>query len=102
MNEHDVYIFDMGNPIKLLDVINQMQDLLGTKSLIVETGLRPGEKLHEDLVFNDEVLQDTGEYRIKGASINLSDEYINYIYELVVDLETSKLIDLLTRKELLR
>ena len=45
----DVLILDMGEPVKILDIANRMIEISGKKIEIVFTGLRPGEKLHEDL-----------------------------------------------------
>jgi dTDP-glucose 4,6-dehydratase len=39
----------MGEPVKVLDIANKMIEASGKKIDIVFTGLRPGEKLHEDL-----------------------------------------------------
>ena len=51
-----IFVLDMGNPVKILDVAKQMIELnglkVGTDIEIVFTGIRPGEKLHEDLVFD--------------------------------------------------
>lgn len=54
----DVLILDMGKPVKILDIANKMIEISGKKIEIVFTGLRPGEKLHEDLIGADE----TGEF----------------------------------------
>ena len=43
-------ILDMGEPVKILDVAQRMIAMSGKKVEIVYTGLRPGEKLHEELV----------------------------------------------------
>lgn len=45
----DVLILDMGEPVKILDIANRMIEISGKRIEIVFTGLRPGEKLHEDL-----------------------------------------------------
>lgn len=45
----DVLILDMGEPVKIIDIANRMIEISGKKIEIVYTGLRPGEKLHEDL-----------------------------------------------------
>lgn len=45
----DVLILDMGEPVKIIDIANRMIEISGKKIEIVFTGLRPGEKLHEDL-----------------------------------------------------
>lgn len=51
-----IFVLDMGSPVKILDVAKQMIELnglkVGTDIEIVFTGIRPGEKLHEDLVFD--------------------------------------------------
>jgi dTDP-glucose 4,6-dehydratase len=45
----DVLVLDMGEPVKIIDIANRMIEISGKKIEIVYTGLRPGEKLHEDL-----------------------------------------------------
>ncbi|CAA9265891.1 MAG: UDP-N-acetylglucosamine 4,6-dehydratase [uncultured Arthrobacter sp.] len=50
----EVLILDMGEPVKILDVAQRMIAMSGKEVPIVFTGLRPGEKLHEDLVGVDE------------------------------------------------
>jgi len=49
IKEGHVHVFNMGEPILLLDIIANMQRLLGTNSQILLTGLREGEKLRENL-----------------------------------------------------
>ncbi len=50
----EIYIFDMGNPIKIIDLANKMIKLAGfvpEKDIKIQiTGLRPGEKLYEELL----------------------------------------------------
>ena len=54
----EIYIFDMGKPVKIYDLACRMITLAGLKVgkdiEIVETGLRPGEKLFEELLNNKE------------------------------------------------
>lgn len=50
----EVLILDMGEPVKILDVARRMIAMSGKDIDIVFTGLRKGEKLHEDLVGVDE------------------------------------------------
>lgn len=45
----EVMILDMGDPVRILDVAHRLIELSGKDVDIVFTGLRPGEKLHEDL-----------------------------------------------------
>lgn len=53
----EVFVFDMGNPVKILDLAKRMIKLSGfevdTDIKIVYTGLRPGEKLYEELLSDD-------------------------------------------------
>lgn len=46
----EVLILDMGQPVKILDVAERMVEMSGKQIEIVYTGLRPGEKLHEELI----------------------------------------------------
>lgn len=46
----EVLILDMGEPVSILEVAKRMISMSGKKIDIVYTGLRPGEKLHEELV----------------------------------------------------
>lgn len=58
----DVLILDMGKPVKILDIANKMIEISNRKIEIVFTGLRPGEKLHEELFGENE----TGEILSEG------------------------------------
>ena len=51
----EVMILDMGEPVKILDVAQRMIAMSGKKVDIIYTGLRPGEKLHEELVGTGEL-----------------------------------------------
>ncbi|MBK5195831.1 MAG: polysaccharide biosynthesis protein [Proteiniphilum sp.] len=47
----EIYIFDMGKPVKILDLAKRMIRLSGSKNVKIEfTGLRNGEKLYEELL----------------------------------------------------
>ncbi|MCU1546594.1 MAG: polysaccharide biosynthesis protein [Homoserinimonas sp.] len=50
----EVLILDMGEPVKILDVANRMIDMSGKDIAIIYTGLRQGEKLHEELIGENE------------------------------------------------
>ena len=45
----EVLLLDMGEPVKILDIAERMIAMSGSEADIVFTGLRPGEKLHEEL-----------------------------------------------------
>lgn len=52
----NIYVLDMGKPVKIVDLAKRMIELsnlqVNSDIEIVYTGIRPGEKLHEDLVFD--------------------------------------------------
>ena len=51
----ELYVLDMGEPVKIRDLAEQMIQLYGTgKEKIIYTGLRPGEKLYEELLRSEE------------------------------------------------
>lgn len=51
----DIFVFDMGKPVKIYDLAKKMIQLSGLKGIeIKEIGLRPGEKLYEELLANKE------------------------------------------------
>lgn len=50
----EVLVLDMGEPVRILDVAEQMMSMAGTTVPVEFTGLRPGEKLHEDLLATGE------------------------------------------------
>lgn len=64
----ELYVLDMGNPVKILDLAENMVRLSGLEPYkdidIVETGLRPGEKLYEELLIKTEELDKTGNEKI--------------------------------------
>lgn len=56
----ELFVLDMGHPVKILDLAENMINLVGAKGIeIVETGLRPGEKLYEELLVDTDKLGKT-------------------------------------------
>ena len=85
----EIYIFDMGEPVKILDLAKKMIRLAGYKPNIdipIEyTGLRPGEKLYEELLNNKEITQKTHHPKIMIATVREYDyqEVSKKINELI-------------------
>jgi len=79
----ELFILDMGEPIKIVDLAQQMIRLYGkeNKVKIVFTGLRPGEKLYEEL------LLDESEEQTKYSSIFIAKPTPYDITQLTHDIE---------------
>ncbi|MCW2778102.1 MAG: Polysaccharide biosynthesis protein CapD-like [Frankiales bacterium] len=62
----EVFLLDMGEPVKILDLAERIIDLAGHRDdvQVQITGLRPGEKLHEELSSKDETVHPTGHGKI--------------------------------------
>jgi len=76
-NGGEIFVFDMGKPVKIVDLAENMIRLSGLepgKDIKIEfRGLRPGEKLYEELLsFNEEVLP-THHEKIMKAKVEKSD-----------------------------
>ena len=75
----EIFVLDMGEPVKILDLAKNLIRLSGYKvdeDIKIEfTGLRPGEKLYEELLMDEEGLQDTANKMIHiGKPIDLDEE----------------------------
>ncbi len=56
----ELFVLDMGQPVKILDLAENMIKLSGVRDIeIIETGLRPGEKLYEELLVKTDELEKT-------------------------------------------
>lgn len=90
----EIYVFDMGNPVKISDLAKKMIKLAGyvpdEDIKIVYTGLRPGEKLYEELLNEDETTIPTHNAKIKISNVRLYD-YHN------VAIAINELLDLNTK-----
>lgn len=88
-NGGEIYIFDMGMPVKIIDLAKKMIKLsglqLGKDIQINFTGLRPGEKLYEELLNNKENTLPTYHPKIMIAKIQQykSDFVVSKINELL-------------------
>ena len=69
-NGGEIYIFDMGNPVRIADLAKRMIKLSGAKNVKIEySGLRDGEKLFEELLNDTEVTKPTHHPKIKIAAV---------------------------------
>jgi FlaA1/EpsC-like NDP-sugar epimerase len=69
----EIYVFDMGNPVKISHLAKKMIQMAGlipgVDIQIVYTGLRPGEKLYEELLNHTEQVRPTNHPKIMVASV---------------------------------
>lgn len=76
-NGGEIYIFDMGQPVKIYDLAERMISLSGLRPgqdiEIIETGLRPGEKLYEELLNDKEKTMATSHNKIMIAKVRVYD-----------------------------
>lgn len=69
-NGGEIYIFDMGKPVRIADLAKRMIKLSGAKNVKIEyTGLRDGEKLFEELLNDTEITKPTHHPKIKIAAV---------------------------------
>ena len=88
-NGGEIYVFDMGKPVKIVDLALKMIQLAGLvpdKDIkIVFTGLRPGEKLYEELLNEKEKTLPTHHEKIKIAKVMTASfaKILNEIQQLI-------------------
>jgi FlaA1/EpsC-like NDP-sugar epimerase len=86
LNEGDIHILDMGKPVKLLDIINKLIEILDGKSEIVIVGLREGEKMQEELWSSQESILQTKIEGIKALNLVINKQ-------IPIDYEENPLTD---------
>lgn len=87
-NGGEIYIFDMGKPVKIVDLAKRMISLSGRTDVKIEfTGLRHGEKLYEELLNVKELTKPTYHEKIMIATVR------EYDYDEVKE-RIQKLIDI--------
>ncbi len=101
-NGGEVFVLDMGEPVKIIDLAKDLISLSGLepgKDIEIEiTGLRPGEKLHEELLNESENNEATEHQRIfisnltKAPDFNLDHE-LDSLWQLLDRDNNQKLID---------
>ena len=88
-DDDDIFVFDMGKPVKIYDLASKMIKLSHMPDVQIEiTGLRPGEKLYEELLATKENTIPTEHPKIMRAKVR------EYTQE-EVDKEIAKLLEIL-------
>lgn len=66
----EIFVFDMGAPVKIADLARRMIKLSGAKNIDIKfTGLRDGEKLYEEVLNDQEITKPTFNNKIKIATV---------------------------------
>ena len=82
----EIYVFDMGKPVRIADLAQRMIDLSGAKDIEIEyTGLRDGEKLYEEVLNDAEQTKPTSHPKIMVAQVR------EYPYDLALTNEVALL-----------
>lgn len=70
----EIFVFDMGAPVKIADLARRMIKLSGAKNIDIKfTGLRDGEKLYEEVLNDQEITKPTFNNKIKIATVRVYD-----------------------------
>ena len=80
---NEIFVFDMGQPVKIYDMAKKMIQLSGQNNIeIKEIGLRPGEKLYEELLATKENTMPTDNPKIMRAQVrNYESNEVNALIE---------------------
>lgn len=83
---NEIFVFDMGQPVKIYDMAKKMIQLSGQTNIeIKEIGLRPGEKLYEELLATKENTKPTDNPKIMRAQVR--DYEADEVDTMIEDLE---------------
>jgi FlaA1/EpsC-like NDP-sugar epimerase len=91
-NGGEIFVFDMGEPVKIIDLARKMIHLSGKKPdvdiMIRITGLRPGEKLYEEVLNDQETTLDTHHPKIQIAQVRPENyDQVNFEVNLLLNME---------------
>ena len=94
----DIFVFDMGKPVKIYDLAKRMIQLSGLQNIeIKEIGLRPGEKLYEELLATKENNIPTHHPKIMRAQVRRYalediDRQYSELWDLMATLDDQRLV----------
>ena len=91
----DVFVLDMGEPVRILDLAHRMINLSGLRPTtnenpdgdikVVFTGLRPGEKLYEELLIGNNVIQSQHPQIMQAKEVNISWDDVQKSISIIKD-----------------
>ncbi len=97
----EIYVLDMGEPVKIMDLAQNIIRLSGyslQEIEIVESGIRPGEKLHEELLGEDEIYQEQVSEKIHvGKTVPFDAAELLHLAEFYRDLSVQELLEAINR-----
>jgi FlaA1/EpsC-like NDP-sugar epimerase len=103
---NQIFVFDMGTPVRIADLAKRMIRLAGFepgRDIRIEyTGLRPGEKLYEEVLANDENTLPSFHPRIRIAKVREYqfaevDEILHQMVRLAKDVNIPAMVDLMKK-----
>ena len=98
----EIFAFDMGQPVKILDLAKRMIMLSGRLNVKIEfTGLRPGEKLYEEVLTDSEIVVATDHPKIKAAKVRPLD-YATTAAKVSELIETARTYDVMATVSLMK
>lgn len=102
-NGGEIYVFDMGKPIKILDMAERMIRLSGLKPYedinIEITGLRPGEKLYEELLNGSNTSLPTYHPKIMVSKVPVENfSYVNQKLQEIIDVSLQAKAKIMVKK----
>ncbi|APZ50265.1 polysaccharide biosynthesis protein [Jeotgalibaca sp. PTS2502] len=86
-NGGEIFILDMGEPVKILDLAKKMVQLSGyteSEIPIVETGMRPGEKLYEELLVDGQLSENQVYEKIfiGNSTLYKQEDILDFVHSL--------------------
>lgn len=97
----EIFVFDMGEPVKIAELAHRMIELAGfrpDKDIEIKyTGLRPGEKLYEEVLSDEEGTKETPHKKIRVAAVreyNYSEvvPHVELLTQLSTEVKVSEMV----------
>ena len=100
----DIFVFDMGEKVKIWDLAEKMRQLAHRPDIeIIETGLRPGEKLYEEVLANEENTIKTDNEKIMHAVVRKYEahEVDSMLQKLHAELDTCEAMKIVAQMKVI-